>query len=151
MLNPTDLIGKTSETLLAEQQGFSLKLSTKITETASRIAHHSSYLIYKKHGSQTVLLNIEFSFDAAVAKFNDYLPKRQDFYNLYVWNSVKFLSEPGLCFAMATTKEEAIKQILLSFGKKYPSDSFSLIRKELTDSEPEIYYTPIGFVLEGSE
>jgi len=64
-----------------------------------------------------------------------------------VWPEVNALADwsPGLAFAHANTKEEAIDQIVGERGK-----GWDRLRQELEGREPQIFDGPMGYTKIGS-
>jgi hypothetical protein len=67
---------------------------------------------------------------------------------LFVWEDVLTDYTPGIAFALAETKEEAINLIIEKHqvDHKYFPDVFY---KELLENEPDIYHSKCGFYLDG--
>jgi len=67
---------------------------------------------------------------------------------LFVWEDVLADYTPGIAFAIAETKEEAIELIIQKHqldSTYFPSDFY----KELREYEPDIYECKAGFYLYG--
>lgn len=64
---------------------------------------------------------------------------------LYVWDDVEALADytNGICFALASSVEQAIELCV----KEQP-DCIGL-RKELENTAPKVFSTPIGYALYG--
>lgn len=148
MLNLEDFVGKVQEVTLTELSKFRLALRTVTTPDAAV----SRYVIYVKHGSGEYPLHEEDTLKDAIKIFNNYLgiPALR----LYIWRSIPSLtySSPGMAFALAGSKGEAISRILaFASSSGFSEEEHKCLHSELMNSEPEVHTTSYGVALHGSE